>query len=246
MDNDKIFLWVGCTSRRFLMDTIRSLEILLQNMGKKLEIIDDEEGCCGSVLFLTGQKEKAAENRERVLKLLREKDIEHLVSTCPGCTRAFKEYYLPRDGSPLKSVEHITEFLADKIDELGSTSRGKVRVTYHDPCHLARHMDVYEAPRKILETLPNVEFTEMKSNRENSFCCGSGGGMRAYNKELADNASALRLLEAQATGAEYLVTSCPFCERSFRSAQEVDERVKDIEVINILDFIRMFLEGESE
>jgi heterodisulfide reductase subunit D len=145
------------------------------------------------------------------------------------------------EGSPLKKVQHITEFLADNLDKLDLKNGEGCTITYHDPCHLARHMDVVEQPRKILDILPGVESKEMRANREDTFCCGSGGGMRAYDKELADQTSAIRLREAKATGAEYLVTSCPFCERSFRSAQDADEEVRDIEVISLLDLICRFL-----
>lgn len=237
MKKDPKFLWVGCTSRRFLMETIRSLEKITRHMGEKLQIIDENEACCGSVLFLTGQTEEAFANREKVLGMLKEKNVKNLISVCPGCTRAFKEYYMPMDGSPLKRVQHITEFLADNLDKLDFKDGNGCTITYHDPCHLARHMDVIEQPRKIIEALLGVKIREMKANRYDTFCCGSGGGMRAYNRELADHTSSLRLLEAKATGAEYLVTSCPFCERSFRSAQEVDEKVRDIKVINLLDLL---------
>jgi Fe-S oxidoreductase len=241
MGENEIYLWRGCTSRRYLEDTLESLEFVLRKLGVDFEIVDEDEACCGSVMLGTGQSENAEANRDKMQDILKNKGVSNMVSACAGCTKMFREYYVEHEGY-LKGVEHITEFVAENLDKLDFKEKDKFVVTYHDPCHLGRHLGVFEAPRRIINTLPNVELKEMKSNRDNSFCCGSGGGVRAYNKEFADESSALRLLEAKATGARYLITSCPFCERSFKSAQQTDDRVKDIKVMNILDFMRIFLE----
>jgi Fe-S oxidoreductase len=94
----------------------------------------------------------------------------------------------------------------------------------------------------MIKAVPNVTLKEMKHNLEGSFCCGSGGGVRAYNKDMADSASAIRVAEAISTGAKYFITACPFCERSFISAQANKDGLDGIEVINLVDFIAGFLE----
>ncbi len=242
MESGSVKVWIGCTSRHFLRDTIRSLEKLLHKLGKNMEVIDDKELCCGSVLFTTGQTNDAKENMKKVEKVLKEKGVEDLVSICPGCTRIFKEQFLPLDSNPLKSARHISEILVENLDKLDLKNETPCVVTYHDPCHLGRHMGLMEQPRKVIEAIPGVTLKEMKYNRKDSFCCGSGGGVRALNKELADDASALRIREAKSTGALFLITACPFCERSFRSAQENKEGLDRVVVVNLVDFLAEFVE----
>jgi heterodisulfide reductase subunit D len=235
-------VWIGCTSRHFLKDTVRSLEKLLLKINENMEIIDDKELCCGSVLFTTGQVDDAIENIKKVERVLNEKGVEELVSICPGCTRTFKEYYTPLDSNPLKSAKHISEILVENLDKLNLKNDTPCVATYHDPCHLGRHMGIMEGPRRLIQAVPDITLKEMKYTGENSFCCGSGGGVRAFNKELADDASALRVREAKSTGALFLITACPFCERSFRSAQENKKELDGIVVVNLVDFMAEFVE----
>lgn len=234
-------VWIGCTSRHFLKDTVTSLEKLLSKIGEEMEVIDSKELCCGSVLLTTGQEADFQDNLKQVEALLKEKNVEELVSICPGCTRIFKEHFVPLDSNPLITAHHISEILVENLDSFNLKNEKEIVVTYHDPCHLGRHMDLMEEPRKVIEAIPNITFKEMKQVRENSFCCGSGGGVRALNADLANEASALRIKEAKSTQASYLITACPFCERSFKSAQESRDGTDGIEIINLVDFVAGFL-----
>lgn len=235
-------VWIGCTSRHFLQPTISSLERLLAKLGKTMEIIDTGEMCCGSVLLTTGQEAVFQDNLKQVEILLKEKDVEELVSICPGCTRVFREHFVPLDSNSLGSAQHISEILVDNLDKLDLRNETPMVVTYHDPCHLGRHMGIMEEPRTLIRAVPNVNLKEMRFNAEESFCCGSGGGVRALNADLANKASALRIREAMATEARYFITACPFCERSFKSALDNKEGLDGIEVINLVDFLAGFLE----
>ncbi len=241
-NNRTVHLWLGCTTRAFLQDSAKNLFRLLDKFKIDFEIIDDIDVCCGSVLFVTGQKYAAMDNLKQVEKVLRKKNVKHLTSICPGCTRTFKFFYEPRRSNSVKKVEHYTETLLANLEEVSFKNTDRVyKATYHDPCHLARHMGITEPPREIIKALPGVEFIELTTNRQDAFCCGSGGGMRSYDKELADNASLLRLQEADELGVDILLTSCPFCERSFKMAQELPEAPKGLKVLNIVDFLPRFL-----
>ena len=238
-----VHLWLGCTSRSFLKGSVENLLKILKKLRVKYKIIDDAEPetCCGSVLFVTGQKKAAMKNLKVVEKVLVRKKVDYLVSLCPGCTRTFKEYYQPRRSNPVKRVEHYTETIMANLNGVQLKNAGKYKVTYHDPCHLARHMGITEPPREIIKPLPGVEFIELPTNRQDAFCCGSGGGMRSYNKDLANNTSLLRLQEAEELGVDILLTSCPFCERSFLSAQELEDAPKKLKIMNLVDFLTKFL-----
>ncbi len=238
---ETIHLWIGCTSRSFLKGSVNNLIKILEKMKLKYKIIDDLDICCGSVLFVTGQNKAAMDNLKTVEKTLIKKKVNYLFSLCPGCTRTFKKYYLPRKTNQLKKVEHYTETLLSNLNGIEFKNVGNFHVTYHDPCHLARHMGITEPPRKLIKALPGVTLTELPTTHDDAFCCGSGGGLRSYNKELADQSSLLRLFEAEAINAEILLTSCPFCERSFKIAQEMPEAPKKLEILNLVDFLPRFL-----
>jgi len=92
-----------------------------------------------------------------------------------------------------------------------------MKITYHDPCHIGRHMGIYKAPRNVIEQLPGIELIEMPRNRHNAWCCGSGGGVRSAFKELSAFAANERIEEAKKTTAEAIVSCCPFCLNQFKA-----------------------------
>jgi Fe-S oxidoreductase len=114
-------------------------------------------------------------------------------------------------------VVHATQLLSRLLKKKVVTfeSEVKVRAAYHDPCMLGRWCEVYEQPRRLLAALPGFEMLEFQRNRENSWCCGAGGGVKAGKPELAAWTAAERMEEAKAVGAEAVVTACPHCEGNF-------------------------------
>jgi Fe-S oxidoreductase len=84
-------------------------------------------------------------------------------------------------------------------------------VTYHDPCHLGRHGGVFEAPRNVIKAIPGIKFVEMPRNRRESRCCGAGAGFKAQHNAHALNIAVDRFREAHETGADEIITTCPFC-----------------------------------
>ena len=93
-----------------------------------------------------------------------------------------------------------------------------LKVTYHDPCYLGRHSAIYEAPRRILESIPGVTLIEMQNNRERSFCCGGGSGGPWKDRVGKESLGEIRVKEAIATGAEVIATACPYCIRTLNEA----------------------------
>jgi Fe-S oxidoreductase len=126
--------------------------------------------------------------------------------------------------------------LLDRLTEQGKirfNREAPMKVTYHDPCHLGRHVSpgVYEPPRSVLKRVPGIELVEMERTRENAWCCGAGAGASQANPEFALWTANERLKEAQSTGASALVTACPWCERNFKDAAKeygVDMPVYDV------------------
>ena len=112
--------------------------------------------------------------------------------------------------------------------------------TYHDPCHIGRHVGIFEEPRKVLNSIPGIEFVEIGRNRDNAWCCGAGAGVKIGLKEWAVEISEDRIKEAEETGAKYLVSTCPFCERNLRDAR--DALNSSLEIIDLCQLIRNKLE----
>jgi heterodisulfide reductase subunit D len=109
---------------------------------------------------------------------------------------------------------HITEFLSEYINENKMKFKGKIEkvVTYHDPCHLGRHMGIYEDPRAIIQNIPGLKFKEMENIKKDAECCGGGAGVfRTAFAKLALTFGKTRVEEAKSVGAEVILTSCPMC-----------------------------------
>jgi Fe-S oxidoreductase len=137
-------------------------------------------------------------------------------------------------------VLHMVEYL-DRLIKNGKlkfTKELPMRVTYHDPCHLGRHLGddgIYEQPRNVLQAIPGIELVEMERNRENAWCCGAGAGVSQANPEMALWTANERLKEAKATGAAALATACPWCVRNFRDA--VKEYGEELDIFDISEIV---------
>lgn len=231
----QVELWFGCTTRFYFENIIESIKSILDKLNIDYGTIDDEKNqysCCASTLWGIGLNETAESNRLKMKSVIEEKtkDNTQLVSPCPGCTQVFtKKYEL--SSNPL----HITQFLSKNLDKMKFVNDKPLVVTYHDSCHLAKGLDVVEEPREILNRIPNLKLKELSYHGKEALCCGSGGGLRALNKDLADSMSSLIVKEAQSLGASVIITACPFCERSFNFGRDLIGA--DIEVVNLLTLV---------
>ncbi|MEM3147310.1 MAG: (Fe-S)-binding protein [Candidatus Jordarchaeales archaeon] len=223
--------FVGCTSAYRQLNIVNAMAKILEHTEGEFTLIDDE-WCGGAPLLSTGHIELASEHAEHNKKAIEDSGCSVVVTSCAGCYMALSRYY-PKMGFPLKvEVVHLSQYLWSAISEgklkLKKSRKGGVKVTYHDPCHLGRHMGVYDEPRSVLSSIPGVQLVEMDWNRRNSKCCGSGGGLQLNFQELARRIGIERISEAVATGAEFLVTACPFCKNQLESVAEGKIRVYDL------------------
>lgn len=230
-------LYAGCTYPYIFPDWLKSSAQLLINSGMKLNYLGNEEDCCGSLMLTTGFLEDFIENGKKNLNAFQNAGIKRIITGCPGCYKIFAEEY-PKyfDNFNLK-VEHITQVVAKMIDggKITPVKPVKAIITYHDPCHLGRHMRIVEEPRRILQNIPGLELREMEHNRFDAKCCGAGGGMMAAYPEVAVKIAEKRVKEAEATGAEMLVTICPICEFNFeRAIRYSDSQIKLVDLMELL------------
>jgi len=212
---------------------------ILQESGVDFGILGKKELCCGSTLKRVGDPgfESVA---KKTLDLYNSIGVESVVTSCSGCFKTFKKDY-PELGKVNFKVFHIVHLLEKLIDEgkLKFTKEVNLKVTYHDPCHLGRHLGIYEIPRKILKSIPGIELVEMERNRENARCCGAGGGFRIAFPEYQSKISLKRVRDAEETGATELVSSCPFCYSGLQTA--ITSIGSKIKMRDITEIVRMAL-----
>lgn len=208
----------GCTAREKETGIAEATEKLLNLAGVDYHILDDE-ACCGSVLLRTGFLKEAREQIRKNSEVFRD---ETVLTSCAGCYKTLKEDYDDID------VIHISQLLNQLIEDgkLNFTKKD-LNVTYHDSCHLGRHMEIFDDPRSVIESVATI--SEMENNRENSLCCGAGGGVKSAYPEIADEMAKSRIGQAKDTGCEILITACPFCKLNL----ENDE----MEVLDLTEFL---------
>ena len=217
----------GCTAREKQTDISEATERLLDLAGVDYHVLEDEK-CCGSVLLRTGFQKEAERQIEKNTEVLKD---EKIITSCAGCYKTLKDDY---DGL---DVVHISQFLNELIskNKLNFT-KSDLDVTYHDSCHLGRHSKVFDEPRNVIESVANL--VEMKNSREESLCCGAGGGVKSAYPEIADEMAESRIGQAKQTGCRTLVTSCPFCKLNL----ENDE----LEVLDLTEFLVKYGGADEE
>lgn len=177
-DGTEVLFFVGCTAPHdtAAQNTARSFVNLLREAGTPFGIMEDEI-CCGNPCLKMGESllfEDIYENNLERFKSLR---VKHIVTLSPHCFDTFVNRY-PREGMEDIKIQHYTQFIIDLIEQKRITfgSAFKRKVTYQDPCYLGRHNDVYDTPRKILNSIPGIQFIEFPKSKADSLCCGGGGG----------------------------------------------------------------------
>ena len=208
----------GCTAREKETNIQKATEKLLNLAGVDYHTLDDE-ACCGSVLLRTGftsEAEKQIAKNTEVLK------GEKIITSCAGCFKTLSQDYEGLD------VIHISQLL----DELISDGKLKLEssdldVTYHDSCHLGRHMKVFDEPRDVIKSVANL--IEMENILEDSLCCGAGGGVKSAYPEIADEMAKARIAHAKDTNCNILVTPCPFCKLNLKN--------DELEVLDLTEFL---------
>ena len=242
-EKGELAIFGGCTMPLRQAETLQNMMKIFQAAGKDVAISKDE-WCCGSIAMRIGDYKAVEEEVKHNMELFKAMGAKTVFSPCAGCYRTLKKDYPEILGEELPfEVKHITEILAEMINNneiaFKEVEGETVMVTYHDPCHLGRHMNLYEEPREIISKIPGIELVEMKRNRNNAWCCGAGGGVKSQFPELSIDISKERVREAIETGAQVLLTSCPFCVGNLHDAlnQMSSEDQDKIKVVDIIDFI---------
>jgi heterodisulfide reductase subunit D len=238
--------FVGCTSAYRQRELVKATVNTLVKAKFDFTILQDE-WCCASPLLRTGQWEtewvSAKTIAQHNIEIAEKAGAKNIVTTCAGCYRTWKKDYTEEYKDILETdhnfqVLHTTELLEKlvKKGELQFKKDVKMKVTYHDPCHLGRHMNLYEAPRNVLKAIPGIEFVEMPRNKENAWCCGAGGGVKSGYPEWAVEIAIERVKEAERLGVDAIVSACPFCWRNLSDAMaKVGSKLQMYDIIELVN-----------
>ncbi|MDR3554444.1 MAG: (Fe-S)-binding protein [Syntrophobacteraceae bacterium] len=207
------FLFVCCHScyDPRSMKIARSIAQLLQKGGVSFGVIGVEENCCGESMRKVGDEELFQKLAGANIELFNAKGVKKIITTSPHCLWSFKNDYAKLGAE--WEVLHYTEVLGKLVAEgkIAPSVKSDKKVSFHDPCYLGRHSDIYDAPRGLLNAIPGIEVRELGRSGESSLCCAGGGGRIWAEVPMGERFGELRVLDAVATGAEVLATSCPYC-----------------------------------
>ncbi|WP_084696581.1 heterodisulfide reductase-related iron-sulfur binding cluster [Phycicoccus jejuensis] len=249
--------WVGCAGayEDRAKKTTRAVAELLDTAGVSFAVLGDGETCTGDSARRAGNELLFQTLAAQNVETFGEFGVTKVVVTCAHCFNTIKNEYPQLGGS--YEVVHHTQLLnrlvrekklvpVGRPDEAPGMSSAKnaastaPSVTYHDPCYLGRHNDVYAPPRELIGALPGVELREMPRHGEKSFCCGAGGARMWMEEKLGTRINTNRTDEALATGAERIAIGCPFCRvmisdgLTAKQAQGVGEEVEVVDVAQML------------
>ena len=222
-DNANTLFWVGCTGALVERNVKATLSMtgVLKVAGVDFAVLGDAETCCGDPARRAGYEFQFQIMSEQNIEIFKSHNIKEIVTTCPHCYNTIKHEY-PRFGGDFKVI-HYTQLIADLIRQgrLKLTHELNSALTYHDPCYLGRYNGVYLEPRRILQAIPKTKLEEMERSRDTGFCCGGGGGLMWIEEQPGTTKiNQMRLEDVLKTGAETVVTACPYCLQMFEDSIE--------------------------
>ncbi len=204
-------------------------------------ILDGTENCCGESVRKAGDENLFQRLAQNNIAIFNKNRVTKIVVTSPHCYHSFKNEY-PELGGKFE-VWHFSQYLAELIKEgrLKFTQEINKRVTYHDPCYLGRHNDIYQAPRQVLESIPGLELVEMAYCRENSLCCGGGGGRIWMETKKGERFSDTRIEQALEVGAEIMAVACPYCMSNLDDSLLTSGKEESLEIRDIAELVQQAL-----
>ncbi|MGE3961855.1 MAG: heterodisulfide reductase-related iron-sulfur binding cluster [Dehalococcoidia bacterium] len=234
--------WVGCSGslvERNLPIT-KAVFRLLRESGASFGVLGQEETCNGDPARRLGNEYLYQILAAQLVETFKSKNVQKVITNCPHCFNTFKNEYPQFDG--YFEVLHHTEFLNDRLRDgsLRASHPVNATVTYHDSCYLGRLNGVYDAPRQILEMVPGASLTEMQRNLSKGLCCGAGGG-NMWQEEVGERrVNQVRSEEAILTGADQLISNCPFCIQMFEDGvpgvqPEEEGRIRPFDIAELLE-----------
>ena len=221
-----------------LKKVARATATILNKAGVDYGILGEKESCCGESIRKTGEEELFRRLAKENIKTFVDNGVKKILVSSPHCYHTFKNEY-PQFMVNFEVV-HISQYLFQLLNEgrLELTKDFPKKITYHDPCYLGRHNGIYEEPREVLKKIAGLEFNEMAECRFDSLCCGGGGGRVWMETQKGERFSDLRVQQALETGAEMLVTSCPYCITMLEDSRLTMDLADKIEIKDVTEIVQ--------
>jgi Fe-S oxidoreductase len=210
---------------------------VLRTLGVQFGYLAEEEPCCGGLLHYIGLQGDFAKNAQGVYEKLKSHGVKRIIGIVPSCTYTLRSL-IPRyvDGYDIE-VKHFSEIVLENIGSKGLRFPRDAKVTYHDPCQMARFLGLVDVPRQILKAIKGIEFVEADWTKgEWATCCGGGGGFEAVFPELSHVLAVNRVKELVGTGAQTIVTQCPGCIMQLRGGLKELKNDK-VEVLDLAQIV---------
>jgi Fe-S oxidoreductase len=211
---------------------------ILNQAGVDFGILGSKEMCCGESVRTAGNEALFKRVARENIKTFVENGVKKILLSSPHCYHTFKNEY--PEFMVNFEVIHISQYLFQLMNEgrLTPTKEFGKKVTYHDPCYLGRHNGIYDEPREVLKSIPGLELCELAESRENSLCCGMGGGRIWMETPKSERFSDIRLEQAIEVGAEVLATACPYCITQFEDSRLTMEDSEAIQIMDITEILQ--------
>jgi Fe-S oxidoreductase len=218
---------------------------LLNQAGVNFGILGSQESCCGESIRKTGSEEVFKQMARENIKAFIDNGVRKILVSSPHCYHTFKNEY--SEFMVNFEVVHMSQFLLELVQDGKLELNGEYlkKVTYHDPCYLGRHNDVYDEPRELLKKVKGLDLVEMEDFRKSSICCGGGGGRIWMDTPQEERFSDIRLKQAKAAGARVLATACPYCITNFEESRLNLEYEDIIEVKDITEIVYDMVSGNG-
>ncbi|MDH3253853.1 MAG: (Fe-S)-binding protein, partial [Acidobacteriota bacterium] len=230
------------------IDAAQAMARVFTRLGVDFGILGADERCDGDSQRLAGEPGLFEELAQHNMEQFEKYEYERLVVSGPHAYNAIKNEYPKLNGRSAFPVEHYTQFLAARLTDLEKLLIRPYpkKVTFHDPCYLGRHNGEYDAPRRLLEAIPGVEFREMFRCKQQGYCCGGGGGGMwldgfAGNHQI-ERLSENRVKEAIQVGSEVLAVCCPYEVSRFEDAVKSTNNDGKLEVLDIIEILDACME----
>ncbi len=246
--NADTLFWVGCTGalvERNVKATL-SMTRVLKAAGVDFGVLGDAETCCGDPARRAGYEFQFQIMAEQNIEIFKSHNIKEIITSCPHCYNTIKNEY-PRYGGDFKVV-HYTQLIGDLVRQgaLKLTNELNSILTYHDPCYLSRYNGVYLEPRRILKAIPKTKLEEMERSRNTGLCCGGGGGLMWIEEQPGTTKiNHMRIEDVLKTGAETVVTACPYCLQMFEESIEHKDMKDSLKARDLVELVEAAMKQPS-
>jgi Fe-S oxidoreductase len=231
-------LYIGCAASYDpeIQKTARALVKIFNSINLDFGILENES-CCGCVAKRLGDELLFEEISEANIKSFLNCGLKRIITISPHSYNTFTKEY---KGIENIEILHYTQFLDRLIRDKRIEFKKNInaRITYHDPCYLGRHNNIYEEPRNVIKAIPGINFTEIEHyNKKFAFCCGGGGGGMWLKTEKENRLADIRMKQIMGTNAEIVAVACPWCHTMLKESSESLGLESQIVVLDIAQLV---------